>query len=410
MQTEIQNLLKDVAFNIGTLKEAKKRFADQLAPEFSIFDYFRSDEAALSKCLASLLDPQGSHGQGSLFLKSFCEKLCPNATWIRNFEHCDVVTEKQANGQRRIDIHLTFNEGFIGIENKPWAADQHRQLLDYANHLQESSSGKGWLLLYLCNGSPSEESLPATERKQFEDSNNFIQCNYHELTQWLDDCRDKTKALNVRVFLEDFIKFIRTNINGELEMSEENEVYKAATSSKQNLEAVFDIFRAANEIKGNILKNFRSNLEKNFNSNGFELIWDDRMNDTWPIWSGFGVKFFKNQDLYLRFEFGGEYLNKFFWGIARENSSEKDDTSRCKFVAEQMSSRYGKGKAEASWAWYSTNSKNLFDQEIHNWGDVEFLWNEMIEQEGVRIAQKILDRALEVQEIFSNDLSLLTNK
>lgn len=308
MKIETQNLLTTVAFNIGTLKEAKKRFADQLAPEFSIFDYFRSDEMALSKCLASLLNPQGTHGQGSVFLQSFCEKICKNTTWMKNFENCDVVTEKQANGQRRIDIHLSFNDGLIGIENKPWAADQHLQLFDYANYLEESSSGKEWLLIYLSNRPPSADSLSPKKRDQLEDSKNFIQCNYHDLTEWLDDCKTKTKALNVRIFLEELIKFIRININGELEMSEEIETYKTALASKQNLEATFNILKATYGIRQNLLKNFRNDLEKNLNTHGLHIVWDDSMNNTWKSCSGFGVKFLKDQDVYLRFEFEKEVV------------------------------------------------------------------------------------------------------
>ena len=68
---EIEELLKDVAFKMGTLREARNRFSAQLAPEFSIFDYLRTDEMGLSKCIASLLDPKGTHGQGSVFWLHF---------------------------------------------------------------------------------------------------------------------------------------------------------------------------------------------------------------------------------------------------------------------------------------------------------------------------------------------------
>lgn len=407
MQIEIQNLLKDVAFNIRTLKEAKKRFADQLAPEFSIFDYFCSDEMALSKCLASLLDPQGTHGQGSIFIQSFFEKLCPNVTWIKEFEHCNVVTEKQANGQRRIDIHLTFNEGLIGIENKPWAADQHLQLLDYANHLQESSSGKNWLLLYLSNRPPSEDSLPPTKREQLEGDKNFIQCNYHELIEWLDACKAKSKALNVRIFLEELIKFIRININGELEMSEEIETSKTALASKQNLCAFFNILKATHGVRQNLLKNFRDHLENKLNTHGFYIAWDDSMNNTWKSCSGFGVKFLKDQDIYLRFEFEKEGLNNFLWGIRRENSSTKNDSTRWEGIAEHMTQTYGKGGTSPWWPWYSISSNELFGREIQHWGDTEFLWKEMIEKQGIDLADKITSQALQIRKIFSNNLCLL---
>ena len=119
MPLKIDALLDEISFNVGTLRQAKQRFSDQLAPEFSIFDYFRSDEMALSNCLAGMLDPNGRHGQGNIFLRAFFETIFHEKKWTINFDYCKVVTEKQANGQRRIDIYLEFMGCIIGIENKP---------------------------------------------------------------------------------------------------------------------------------------------------------------------------------------------------------------------------------------------------------------------------------------------------
>lgn len=55
MTQQIEELLNDVGFRLATLKEARSRFSDQLAPEFRIFDYLRTDEMGLSTCIASLL-------------------------------------------------------------------------------------------------------------------------------------------------------------------------------------------------------------------------------------------------------------------------------------------------------------------------------------------------------------------
>ncbi|KWR92418.1 hypothetical protein AVM48_19120 [Acinetobacter baumannii] len=49
------------------------RYKNLLAPKFSIFSYFRTDELILSNILADLLDPQGSHGQDYLFIKKWIE-------------------------------------------------------------------------------------------------------------------------------------------------------------------------------------------------------------------------------------------------------------------------------------------------------------------------------------------------
>lgn len=97
-------LLEEVRIRIASLAQAKKRYSAQLAPDFYLLDFLRRDENGLSRYFALLLDPQGVHGQGALFLKAFIGCLGEAASWALAAEHCQVVTEQQANGQRRISI------------------------------------------------------------------------------------------------------------------------------------------------------------------------------------------------------------------------------------------------------------------------------------------------------------------
>jgi hypothetical protein len=115
---KMEDFLKKVAFKIGALREARRRFTVQLAPDFNLFRYLRTDEIGISRIIADLLDRNGTHGQGDIFLQSFAEKL--GQKWISGFNNWKVVTEQQANGQRRIDVYLKSDTGgIIGIENKP---------------------------------------------------------------------------------------------------------------------------------------------------------------------------------------------------------------------------------------------------------------------------------------------------
>ena len=109
MQQDITTLLGDVAFKLGTMNEARKRFTVQLAPDFNLFDYLRTDELGLSACIASLLDPKGKHGQGPVFLDAFLEKIAKKAKWAKSSESCSVRTEVEANG--RLDIYMEFLGG-----------------------------------------------------------------------------------------------------------------------------------------------------------------------------------------------------------------------------------------------------------------------------------------------------------
>ena len=403
-------LLTEVAFNIGTLREAKKRFASKLAPEFSIFDYFRADEMALSSCIAGLLDPSGNHGQGSVFLRDFLEKLCPDVNWINRYESCVVKTEKQANGQRRIDVHLTFDEGVIGIENKPWAGDQRNQLSDYAKFLGDSASAlkKSWLLVYLCNGEPSEESIPTKHRKDLERDKTFVSANYQKLIEWLELCRSKAEALNVRMFVEEVIRFVRINVNGEMEMSEENETCKTILSSKENLASAFQIYKSVDGVKRELMGKFKEKLTAKFDSLKFTLVWDRDLETYWKSYVGFGVKFEQSQNVYLRFEFASTGLNNFDWGLRREDEAVTKDPVVWRKIREVMEShQFGMGKESDWWPWYTQETNGGFPVDLRDWNKSELPWVMIMDDSDAGLVELIAKLACRVRDAFSADQSLL---
>lgn len=69
----VLNLLDAVRIRSASLIEAKSRYAAELAPDFHLFDHLRHNEVALSRYLGLLLDSQGAHGQGELFLSRFLQ-------------------------------------------------------------------------------------------------------------------------------------------------------------------------------------------------------------------------------------------------------------------------------------------------------------------------------------------------
>lgn len=410
MELQCVEVLDAVAFNIGTLREAKKRFSERLAPDFSFFDYVRTDEMALSRCIAGLLDPLGTHGQGGIFLRSFIENMCPNATWIKTLDSCEVKLEKQANGQRRIDMHLSFEEGFIGIENKPWAADQKGQLFDYAEHLKTTAKkcSKEWLLIYLCNDEPSTESISIADRELLTNTGNLITINFPQLVTWLDICRSKTKALCVQVFIEELIKFIQIRINGELEMSEEKETCSVILSSKKKLESAFQVFKSIDGVKRELLIKFRSQLISEMDRLGFQLIWDNDLEVNWATWVGFGVKFRPEQDVYLRFEFSKSGLNGLEWGLRRDSEAVIQNSTRWKAIRELMSnSQFGVGKDTSWWPWYAADTKSGLGVEVRDWYRNDQPWALIMDDGENCLAKRVAKLATQVNEIFDSNPSLL---
>ena len=398
---EIEQLLKVVAFQMETLRKDKNRFSAQLAPDFRIFDYLRTDEMGLSKCIASLLDPNGTHGQGRVFLTDFLKMAGP--AWATTSENCEVGTEKQANGQRRIDIYLNFQDaGIIGIENNPWAGDQDRQLSDYASHIEKAAGGKKWLLIYLSNSDPSEISITTDERELLQKFGHFLRLDYADVIRWLEYCASQSKALVVRVFIEELAKFIRIKVNGELDMSEENEACNVILKSPESLSSAFHIIKAIDAVKERLLVTFRENLKKLLEENKFELVWDSGMDRAWESQVGFGVKFKDQNDFYLRFEFGSPQLKGLYWGIYPTNHSVKANTNFLTNVNSVMNGRFMSARGEAKrflwWSWINTVEK--FGESFRNWDKNEKPWVSMINRD---MEKEIIELAKSVHSAFIGD-------
>ena len=399
MQQHITALLGGVALQIGALQEARRRFSVQLAPEFNLFDYLRSDELGLSACLASLLDPKGKHGQGPVFLAAFLETIAKKAPWAKSFESCRVRTEVEANG--RLDIYLEFHEGVIGIENKPWAGDQDGQLSRYADHLQKVRPDGNWLLLFICDREPSKQSITTSIEEA-----RFNWCKYAEIVSWLGLCAGNAKALTVRVFIEELAKFIQTKVCGELTMSDAIETCNLILKSESSFGAALQISKAINAAKTRLLEKFRDDLTVKLGSHGFHLVWDKDLETSWKSSVGFGVKFSQQQDLYLRFEFANPDLRGLFWGIKRENNI-KEERDLWKQTYALMVAKFNEGESSEYFPWYSTTLESTgWDNSFKNWSVNEQPWLMLMDDGENSFATSVSKFAVNVRDSIGKDVAL----
>lgn len=87
-----------------------------------------SDEVRLhSRFIFSLLNPEGDHYQGTLFLEKFIEAIGLSEFGL-NIDQATVHKE-----YKNIDLYITDGEKHIIIENKIWAEDQRCQIIGYIN-------------------------------------------------------------------------------------------------------------------------------------------------------------------------------------------------------------------------------------------------------------------------------------
>lgn len=199
-------------------RDLQQRYAPQLAPSFSVFDYIDESETKLSRIFADLLNPRGTHGQGTTFLEAFLRFLrargCEVPEDLYQTETMSVMTEAPTTGGRRIDILIELSRRFwIAIKNKPWASEQPDQLHDYREDLERRSLGDAFILLFLTRDGRS----PRTARHEWDNlvkARRAANLSFDDLRDWLTDCKRRCEADKVRHFLGDLQSYLEKNLYG----------------------------------------------------------------------------------------------------------------------------------------------------------------------------------------------------
>ena len=167
-----RNFFAHLSPRLETARALERELDRHLARRFNVFDYLSTDEVALSRIIADLLDPEARHGQGTLFLRTLHDELKeigdrpdPDAGLVKAIH---VVTERVIADGRRLDVSVeipgTDGAYCLAIENKPYADDQRNQVKAYLRFLKRTY-GDRFLLIYLSptGQGPSSWSLPPEE-------------------------------------------------------------------------------------------------------------------------------------------------------------------------------------------------------------------------------------------------------
>ena len=141
---EYRRFFAELLPRLDAARQLEREFDRRFAHRFNVLDYLRQDELGLSRIVADLLDPTARHGQGTLFLAAFLglDGVRDALRWP-DLDRCRimVITERQIDHERRIDVSVEIvdaegNACCLAIENKPYAADQPKQVEDYLSSLE----------------------------------------------------------------------------------------------------------------------------------------------------------------------------------------------------------------------------------------------------------------------------------
>ena len=160
----------------------------EITPNFNLVNLISPKELQLSKIIAEFLNPNGSHEQGDLFLKTFIKKFYKKIKFP--YRNITVQLEVAEHVEGQIDIVIDFDNKFgIAIENKPFAEDQDKQIMRYVEYL-ETKYSNNYLMIYLSSlgQKPSNKSISQREIKRI--GSKFSILSYLNIKDWLKDCSE----------------------------------------------------------------------------------------------------------------------------------------------------------------------------------------------------------------------------
>ena len=271
----VQSLINEVSQKISSLETAQALYSRQLSPDFNTFDYINTDELGLSRILAALLDPRGSHAQQETFLKLFVEHCLPSMyktperqIFLNNLEKTEVFLEEvtgKSNTQRRMDIYLSCQVGDnsygICIENKPYAVDQFEQMKDYAIEL-ENRRHTAWHLIYLneYNDTPDKKSVDPITLEEWINNNQYSSLRYSDLIDWLKVCQVECQNHSVSEFIVQLVKFIQKQFMGIEDMNEDNAVLNIIKKDAATIDASIKVSNTVDRMKKELIAKLKIDL------------------------------------------------------------------------------------------------------------------------------------------------------
>ncbi|HOG36554.1 MAG TPA: PD-(D/E)XK nuclease family protein [Paludibacteraceae bacterium] len=267
---EIENI-QQLMTRINEISNKYEEISKVSGDNFNVFRVIEltSDEVRLhSKFLAELLNPKGSHGQGSKFLDLFIQQFD-----IKNVdpETSKVDVEKYIGNKTdteggRIDILIEdSNQNAIIIENKIYASDQENQLVRYSNY---KTNSKIIFYLNLDGSDPSEYSCHGLKIDE-----DFKVISYKDdILTWLENCKKESVSLPLlREGITHYMNLIK-HLTGQSNNTTMDKEIIDLLATPQNIEIAIKIANSTIGAKSKIQWEFWKQLREEFDKQRITLL------------------------------------------------------------------------------------------------------------------------------------------
>lgn len=253
---ELEKLLLNVRSKNSAYLEFKKTYNERLAFDFNLLNFFGVGENKVSELLAFFLNPKGVHGQSTKFLESFL-RMVLNSDFVDSLDLSisSIECEHCLPTKRRLDILIRLDKHLIGIENKIWAGDQHRQLLDYSDYLNRESKGNYTLIYLNPYGSlPTHSSIePEISKSLQEKSILQIRSYKNDIIPLLEHWEALCKADNVSFFIRQLQEHLKTKFLGNNNLSMNSSIKELINSYPNEVETLISAYQS---LDSELLKRF----------------------------------------------------------------------------------------------------------------------------------------------------------
>lgn len=332
--------------------------------DFNIFEVMgiESDEVFThSAILACLLDPNGSHGCGDVFLKLFLSSLLIFSDWNFSTKNAKTQVEysigpilKSREEGGRIDILLESDQKGIIIENKIYACDQDKQLIRYHNYAEQKYGHENYKLLYLTlqGNEPSDGSIKGENiilKNDIEQQDFFCVSYAVDIIQWLEQCMEKAVYKPIlRETIAQYIYTLKKITNLQMDTNTKQELTKLCLQS-ENIDALLWIRNNSDNIINEFMqKIFHPQLNKIAEEGKYEIEIIDNGRD-WINTNYMRFSFYKKEwtDFEISFEFQSRNLQKLVCGFRYKNGRR----GNAKNVYDILTN-IGGGKKSVGWPFY----------------------------------------------------------
>jgi hypothetical protein len=189
-----QTLERDAARLLDGVTEIIKRYEERWQKTGEKYNLFKvagiaHKEVYMCRVLADLLNPQGRHGRGDLYLKRFVERIgAINSVYQKiGDETAWTGTQYQTDTGRFIDIVIENGAIFVPVEVKIGAGDRPSQVADYFDFANTKNKGVHVPVLYLTVDGHEPDDPTVVEGTHYERLS--FAC---DILPWLKECLEET--------------------------------------------------------------------------------------------------------------------------------------------------------------------------------------------------------------------------